>query len=216
MFFNVTHARQLCKKNTQDNQASFIAIVQKNRHQAIKWLLISKALTVLSSTSTSALWDNFGYRISFRKHGGRILEWVEDLSTIWQKILRWMHVTRFCVEEQKRFKHKIKGLFEPAHSCYGLSLHWFLGLAEYKYSWIWFIWTFKTFGIYFLLFLGSCVLRKLVHSSWWELEKRLCGLEVGWAEVIRQIVSFLLVCVCVFVGRRVGWVGMIRHQMLLW
>ena len=22
------------------------------------------------------------------------------------------------------------------------------------------------------------------------------------------------VCVCVFVGRRVGWVGMIRHQML--
>ena len=23
------------------------------------------------------------------------------------------------------------------------------------------------------------------------------------------------VCVCVFVGRRVGWVGMIRHQMLL-
>ena len=48
--FNVTYARRLCKKNTQDNQASFIAIVQKNRHQAIKWLLISKALTVLSST----------------------------------------------------------------------------------------------------------------------------------------------------------------------
>ena len=46
-----------------------------------------------------------------------------------------------------------------------------------------------------------------------KLEKRLCGLEVGWAEVIRQTVSFLLVYV--FVGRRVGWVGMIRHQMLL-
>ena len=29
-------------------------------------------------------------------------------------------------------------------------------------------------------------------------EKRLCGLEVGWAEVIRQTVSFLLVCVCVW------------------
>ena len=27
--------------------------------------------------------------------------------------------------------------------------------------------------------------------------KRLCGLEVEWAEVIRQTVSFLLVCVCV-------------------
>ena len=24
-----------------------------------------------------------------------------------------------------------------------------------------------------------------------------CGLEVGWAEIIRQTVSFLLVCVCV-------------------
>ena len=42
-----------------------------------------------------------------------------------------------------------------------------------------------------------------------------CGLEVGWAEVIRQTVSFLLVCVCVFVGWRVGWVGIIRHQIFL-
>ena len=81
---------------------------------------------------------------------------------------------------------KIKGLLEPAHSCYGWDLHWFLGLAEYRYGWIRFMWTFKTFGINFLLFLGSCVIRKLVHSSWWELEKSLCGLEVGWAEVIRQ------------------------------
>ena len=29
----------------------------------------------------------------------------------------------------------------------------------------------------------------------WELEIRLCGLEVGWAEVIRQTVPLLLVCV---------------------
>ena len=28
-------------------------------------------------------------------------------------------------------------------------------------------------------------------------KKNLCGLEVGWAEIIRQTVSFLLVCVCV-------------------
>ena len=81
---------------------------------------------------------------------------------------------------------KIKKLLEPAHSCYGLGLHWFLGLAEYRCRWIRFMWTFKTFGINFLLFLGSCVIRKLVHSWWWELEKSLCGLEVGWAEVIRQ------------------------------
>ena len=48
--------------------------------------------------------------------------------------------------------------------------------------------------------------KKLVHSSWWELEKRLCGLQVGWAEIIRQTVSFF-VCMCVFVGWRVGgWV----------
>ena len=66
---------------------------------------------------------------------------------------------------------------------------------------------------FFLFFLGICVIRKLVHLSRWELEIRLCELEVGWAEVIRQTVSFLLVCV--FVGRRVGWVGMVRHQMLL-
>ena len=29
---------------------------------------------------------------------------------------------------------KIKGLLEPAHSCYGLSLYRFLGLVEYRYS----------------------------------------------------------------------------------
>ena len=32
-----------------------------------------------------------------------------------------------------------------------------------------------------------------------------CGLQVGWAEIIRQTVSFF-VCMCVFVGWRVGWV----------
>ena len=90
----------------------------------------------------------------------------------------------------------IKGLLEPAHSCYGLSLYWVLGLIEYRYSWIWFVWTFKTYGINLLLFLGSCVIRKLAHSLWWELEKKLCGLEVQWAGVIRQIMSFLLVRVC--------------------
>ena len=44
-------------------------------------------------------------------------------------------------------------------------------------------------------------------------KKGFCGLEVGWAEVIRQTVLF--VGVRVVVGRRVGWVGMVRHQMLL-
>ena len=55
------------------------------------------------------------------------------------------------------------------------------------------MWTSKTYGINSLLFLGSRVIRKLVRSLWWELEKSFCGLEVGWAEVIRQTVSFLLV-----------------------
>ena len=90
----------------------------------------------------------------------------------------------------------IKRLLEPAHSCYGLSLHWFLGLAEYRYSWIRFMWTFKTFGINFLLFLGSCVIRKVVHLSWWKLEKGWCGVEVGWAEVIRQCPFRWCVYVC--------------------
>ena len=49
----------------------------------------------------------------------------------------------------------------------------------------------------------------------WELEKKnLCGLEMGWAEIIRQTVSFLLVFVCLWGG---GWAGfgIIRHQILL-
>ena len=37
-------------------------------------------------------------------------------------------------------------------------------------------------------------------------------LYVGVRACVRVCVC---VCVCVFVGRRVGWVGMIRHQMLL-
>ena len=87
MFFNVTYARRLCKKNTQDNQASFIAIVQKNRHQAIKWLLISKALTVLSSTRTyecvvGQLWlPNIipeAWRKNFRVSRGFVFNLAED------------------------------------------------------------------------------------------------------------------------------------------
>ena len=34
------------------------------------------------------------------------------------------------------------------------------------------MWAFKTYGINSLLFLGSCVIRKLVLLSWWELEKK--------------------------------------------
>ena len=87
MFLNVTYARRLCKKNTQDNQASFIAIVQKNRHQAIKWLLISKALTVLSSTRTyecvvGQLWlPNIipeAWRKNFRVSRGFVYNLAED------------------------------------------------------------------------------------------------------------------------------------------
>ena len=29
---------------------------------------------------------------------------------------------------------EIKGLFDPAHSCHGLSLYWFIGLFENRYS----------------------------------------------------------------------------------
>ena len=91
---------------------------------------------------------------------------------------------------------KIKGLLEPAHSCYGLSLYWFLRLAEYRYSWIQFMWTFKTFGINFILFLDSCVIRKLVHSSWWELKKR-C---VGWRwDGQRSLGRQFPFCWCVYV-----------------
>ena len=39
----------------------------------------------------------------------------------------------------------------------------------------------------------------------WELEIRLCGLEVGWAEVIRQTAPILLVCVPNLWGG--GWAG---------
>ena len=35
-----------------------------------------------------------------------------------------------------------------------------------------------------------------------------CGLKVGWAEVIRQTVSFLLVCVCVCGGEG----GLVGHD----
>ena len=46
---------------------------------------------------------------------------------------------------------------------------------------------------------------KKTCASWWELEKRLCGLKEGWVEVIRQTVSFLLACVCLWSGGWAGW-----------
>ena len=76
---------------------------------------------------------------------------------------------------------------------------------------------FQTSGINFLLCFGQLCDKKTCAFVVMGTEKRLCGLEVGWAEVIRQTVSFLLgcVCVCVFAGLKVGCVGIIRHQMLL-
>ena len=41
------------------------------------------------------------------------------------------------------------------------------------------------------------MIRKLCIRRDGNWKKNLCGLEVGWAEIIRQTVSFLLVCVCV-------------------
>ena len=40
------------------------------------------------------------------------------------------------------------------------------GLIESRYSWFQFMWTFKTYGINFLLFLDCCVIRKLMHTIW--------------------------------------------------
>ena len=42
-----------------------------------------------------------------------------------------------------RLGNEIKGLFEQANSCHGLSLYWFLGLVEYRYSLILFMWTLE-------------------------------------------------------------------------
>ena len=60
------------------------------------------------------------------------------------------------------------------------------------------------------------MIRKLCIRRDGNWKKNLCGLEVGWAEIIRQTVSFLLVCVCVCLWGG-GWAGfgIIRHQMLL-
>ena len=48
-------------------------------------------------------------------------------------------------------------------------------------------------------------------------KKRLCGLQVGWEEIIRQTVSFFVcvcACVCGVEGGRLS--EKIRHQMLLY
>ena len=58
---------------------------------------------------------------------------------------------------------------------------------------------FQTSGINFLLCFGQLCDKKTCAFVVMGTEKRLCGLEVGWAEVIRQTVSFLLGCVCVCV-----------------
>ena len=147
------------------------------------------------------------YGISLQATMYYIVYLVDTIAFYWQEksslLMNKKKKERIYNPRKKVVKHvgdyfkaqvEIKRLLEPAHSCYGLyfSLYQFLGLVESRYSWIRFMWTFKTYIINFLLFLGSCVIRKHVHSSWWELVKRLCGLEVGWAEVMRQTVSLLL------------------------
>ena len=67
-----------------------------------------------------------------------------------------------CVECTRKSK---PALLEPAHSCFGLGLYRFLGFVEYRYSWIRFMWTFKTLRINSLLFLGSCEMKKFAGSS---------------------------------------------------
>ena len=117
---------------------------------------------------------------------------------------------------KERVRRYIKGLLELAHSCYGLSLHCFLGLAEFRYSWIRFMWTFKTFEINFLLLLDSCVIKKNLYirrdGNWKKVVWAGGGIVRGHQA---DSVHFVCTRACVFVGRRVGWVGIIRHQMLL-
>ena len=134
----------------------------------------------------SYVWSNFPAKLFQSWNSNSLLSWA---VVSWRLLLSNWHFGVECTRKSK------PGLLEPTHSCFGLGLYWFLGFVEYRYSWIRFMWTFKTLRINSLLFLGSCEIRKLVRSSWWELEKMLCGLKVGWTEVIRQTVSFLLVCV---------------------
>ena len=97
---------------------------------------------------------------------------------------------------------------EPAYSCYGLSCIDFLDLLILNSVNV----NFQ--GINFSLIFGRLCDNKTCAFVMMGIGKRLCGLEVGGAEVTGQTVSFLLMCVWVFVGRRVGWVGIIRHQRL--
>ena len=63
------------------------------------------------------------------------------------------------------------------------------------------MWNFKTYGINFLFFLGSCVIRKLVHLSWWELESVCAGGGMGRGYKADSFL-FVGVCVCLWGG---GW-----------
>ena len=57
---------------------------------------------------------------------------------------------------------------------------------------------FQDFWItFYFIFAQLCVKKTCAFVVMGIGKKRLCWLKVGWAEVIRQAVSFLLVCVCV-------------------
>ena len=58
----------------------------------------------------------------------------------------------------------------------------------------------------FLLFLGSCAIKKTCVFVVMGIVKKTCGLQVGWAEIIRQTVSFF-VCVCACVCGVEGGLG---------
>ena len=69
----------------------------------------------------------------------------------------------------------------------------------------------------FLLFLGSCVIKKTCAFVVMGIEKKKAvGCRWDGQRSLGRQCPFLFVCVRVFVGWRVGWVSKIRHQMLLY